>query len=169
MKDYYPKLATHALEEFLETGKNLSLPKDCPKKLKEKKAGVFVSFHKGDELRGCIGTYLPTQNCIGNEIIACAIAAGRDPRFEPIKKDELPELKTKVDVLSLPEKTKIKDLDPRVFGVIVKSIDGRKGLLLPDLGGVKTIEQQIEICRQKAGISPDEPVELYRFTVERHE
>jgi AmmeMemoRadiSam system protein A len=169
MKDYYLKLATQALEEFLETRKNLALPSDCPKELEEKKAGVFVSFHKGDELRGCIGTFLPTQPSIGDEIVACAIAAGQDPRFTPIKKDELAELKVKVDVLSPPEKSEAKDLDSKVYGVIVKARDGRRGLLLPDLEGVETVEQQIEICRQKANIAPDEQVELYRFTVERHE
>ena len=169
MKDYYLKLATQALEEFLETGKNFALPSDCPKELKEKKAGVFVSFHKGDELRGCIGTFLPTQPCIGDEVVACSIAAGQDPRFAPIKKEELDELSAKVDILSPPKKTKAKNLDPKAYGVIVKTEDGRKGLLLPDLEGVDTVKQQIEICRQKAGISPDESVELYRFTVERHE
>lgn len=169
MKDYCLKLALDALKTYLFTGKTLALPRDCPKELTQKEAGVFVSFHKGDELRGCIGTFLPTQPCIGDEIIACAIAAGQDPRFAPIKKDELAGLKAKVDVLSKPKQTKAKDLDPKLYGVIVKASDGRKGLLLPDLEGVETAEQQIEICRQKAGISPDEPVKLYRFTVERHE
>jgi len=169
MKNYYTQLAKKSLEEYLETGKAPGLPMDCPEELKEKKAGVFVSFHKGDELRGCIGTFLPTQPCIGDEIIACAIAAGQDPRFAPIKKDELAGLKAKVDVLSPSKKSEAKDLDSKVYGVIVKARDGRKGLLLPDLEGVETVEQQIEICRQKAGIAPDEKIELYRFTVKRHE
>jgi AmmeMemoRadiSam system protein A len=169
MKDYYLKLATSALKKHLEDGKTIELPSDYPQELKEKQAGAFVSFHKGDELRGCIGTFLPTQPCVGDEVIACAIAASHDPRFAPIRKEELPELKTKVDVLSSSEKTEIKNLDPKIYGVIVKSADGRRGLLLPDLKGVNSSEEQIAICRQKAGISPDEPIELYRFTVERHE
>lgn len=169
MIDQYIKLARKALKKFLETGKTLELPDDCPKELKDKQAGVFVSFHKGDELRGCIGTFMPTKSRLGEEIISSAVAASQDPRFMPINKRELPELKAKVDVLSTPEKAEISDLDPKIYGVIVGARDGRKGLLLPGLEDVKTVEQQIKICRQKAGISPDEPVELYRFTVERHE
>lgn len=169
MKDYYLKLANLALEKYICDGQKINLPIDCPEELKNKQAGVFVSFHKGDELRGCIGTFVPTKSCLGEEIISSAVAASQDPRFMPINKAELPELKTKVDVLSNPEKTEISDLDPHIYGVIVATSDGQKGLLLPDLEGVERAAQQIEICRQKAGISPDEPVELYRFTVERHE
>jgi len=44
----------------------------------------------------------------------------------------------------------------------------RKGLLLPDLEGVDSVEHQIDICRSKAGILPDEPVVLYRFEVKRY-
>jgi len=169
MSDPYIKLANLTLKYYLQTGKSFSLPNDSSKELKNKKAGVFVSYHKGPELRGCIGTYLPTQSCIGDEIISCAIAASHDPRFMPINKSEINEIKTKIDILSLPQKAKKDELNPKKYGIIVKSKDNRTGLLLPDLEGVKTAEQQIEICRQKAGISPDEPVELYRFTVERHE
>ncbi len=165
----YAQLARDSLKYYLETGKTLEIPKDCPLGPRNKQAGCFVSYHKDAELRGCIGTYLPTKSCLGEEIIANAIAASRDPRFLPIYKDELKDLSIKVDVLSLPEKTEIDKLDPKKYGVIVKSKDNRTGLLLPDLEGVETVEEQLEICRQKAGISPDEPVELYRFTVERHE
>lgn len=169
MKNPYTNLARLALEEYLHSGKTINLPDDCPSDLKDRQAGCFVSYHKGDELRGCIGTYLPTCDCLGRGIIECAIAASRDPRFLPLQLDELSKIKVKVDVLSPPKKSEIRDLDPRVYGVIVKTRDGRTGLLLPDLEGVETIEQQIEICRQKAGISPDEEVELYRFKVERYE
>jgi AmmeMemoRadiSam system protein A len=169
VKDDCIKIARLALEEYLKSGRTINAPDDCPRELIQKKAGVFVSFHKSDELRGCIGTFLPTQSCIGDEIIACAIAASRDPRFLPLRPDELEKIKIKVDILSPPKKSKDENLDPKKYGVIVKARDGRRGLLLPDLEGVDTVKQQIEICRQKAGISPNEEVELYRFTVERHE
>lgn len=169
MKNYYTRLARLALEEYLNSNKIINVPDDCPKELKEKRAGVFVSYHKQDELRGCIGTYLPTKNNLAEEIISNAVAASRDPRFLPITKDELDDLSVKVDILSAPQKTTIENLDPKRYGVIAKAKDGRTGLLLSDLEGVETIERQIEICRQKAGISPDEPVELYRFTIERYE
>ena len=169
MKDVYLKLARATLEGYLNSGKTIDVPDDCPKELREKRAGVFVSYHKGDELRGCIGTFLPIKNNLAEEIISNAIAASRDPRFLPITRDELDDLSAKVDILSTPQKTSIKNLDPKKYGVIVKAKDGRTGLLLPDLEGVETVEQQIEICRQKAGIMPDEEVWLYRFTVERYE
>lgn len=169
MINYYARLARLALTEYLGSGKTINLPNDCPKELKEKRTGVFVSYHKQDELRGCIGTFQPTKDNLAEEIIFNAIAASRDPRFLPITKDELDDLSVKVDILSAPQKTTIKNLDPKKYGVIVKTKDGRTGLLLPDLEGVENVEQQIEICRQKAGISPDESIELYRFTVERHE
>jgi len=124
-----------------------------------------------EELRGCIGTYLPSRKNLAEEIIHNAIdAATRDPRFFPVSQGELPQLRYSVDILSPIEiVTNKKDLDVRKYGLIVASNDGRKGLLLPDLEGVETVEQQIEICHQKAGISPKEKITLQRFTVERHE
>lgn len=169
MKNYYTRLARITLTEYLGSGKTIKVPDDCPKELLEKRAGCFVSYHKQDELRGCIGTYLPTKKNLAEEIISNAIAASRDPRLLPVTKDELDYLSIKVDILSTPQKTTIKKLDPKIYGVIVKAKDGRRGLLLPGLEGVETVEQQIGICRQKAGITPDEEVELYRFIVERYE
>jgi hypothetical protein len=133
------------------------------------KAGVFVSLHKGDELRGCIGTIEPTENSIALEIVQNAIsAATRDPRFFPVTADELPQIEYSVDVLTEPESiASEKELNPKKYGAIVES-GYRRGLLLPDLEGVDTIEKQLEICRMKAGIGPKEPVKLYRFEVKRY-
>ena len=133
-------------------------------------AGVFVSIHKGNDLRGCIGTIGPTQSNIAQEIIQNAVSsATRDPRFPPITTDELPELNYKVDILMEPEPVRGKDeLNPKKYGVIVEA-GWRRGLLLPDLEGVDTVERQIEICRAKAGIEDNEPVRLYRFEVKRYE
>jgi AmmeMemoRadiSam system protein A len=133
------------------------------------KAGVFVSLHKGGELRGCIGTIEPAEGNIALEIINNAIsAATRDPRFFPVTVDELPQLDYSVDVLTEPEPVASeKDLDPKKYGAIVEA-GWRRGLLLPDLEGVDTVERQIEICRVKAGIEPKEPVKLYRFEVKRY-
>jgi hypothetical protein len=106
---------------------------------------------------------------VAEEIILNAISsATRDPRFLPITPDELKDLNYSVDVLTKPEPIKSKDqLDPKRYGVIVEA-GWRKGVLLPDLEGVDTVEEQIDICRQKAGIMPDEPVKLYRFEVRRY-
>ena len=133
------------------------------------RAGAFVSIHEHGNLRGCIGTIMPVQDNVAKEIIHNAISAStRDPRFSPISPDELPWLEINVDVLGKPERIHSpKELDVKRYGVIVSH--GRKrGLLLPDLEGVDTVEQQIEIARQKGGIREGEPYILERFEVIRH-
>lgn len=122
------------------------------------------------DLQGCVGTYQPAQKNIALEIIHNAIeSATRDPRFAPITIGELPQLRYSIDILSSPETvSKNSDLEPKRYGLIVSTGDGRRGLLLPDLPGVETIKQQIQICKTKAGIDPSERVTLQRFTVERH-
>jgi AmmeMemoRadiSam system protein A len=126
---------------------------------------------KDGSLRGCIGTFAPTKPNIALEIIDNAISsASRDPRFPPITKAELADLDISVDILNEPEAIPDKDmLDPKKYGLILEALDGyRKGLLLPDLEGVDTVEEQIRIVRMKAGIGSSEPVKYYRFEVVRH-
>lgn len=168
-EDPYVRLARLSVETFVKTHKYAGLPNNLPAEMLDKKAGVFVSLHEHDNLRGCIGTTEPTQANIALEIIANAVSAcSRDPRFPPVEPEELKYLVYKVDVLEPSEKIDSpKELDPKVYGVIVEN-GNRRGLLLPDLEGVDTVEQQISIAKQKAGISPNEQVQLYRFKVTRH-
>ncbi len=170
--DEYVRLASESIEYYLKNGSMLDLG-DCktevPAEMKDTRAGAFVSIHEHGRLRGCIGTILPVTDCLANEIIRNAVCAStEDPRFNPIETDELPWLEINVDVLSAPEPvTSVDELDPKKYGVIVTK-GGRRGLLLPDLEGVDSVEQQISISKQKAGIGQDEEVELQRFTVTRH-
>jgi len=161
------QLARDAVESYVGQGKVLK-PKELIPEMKEK-AGVFVSLKKRGELRGCIGTFEPTRATIAEEVVANAISSStRDPRFMPVSPSELGELEYSVDVLTKPELVdSVAGLDPKKYGIIVEC-GYRRGLLLPDLEGVDSVDEQIEICRAKAGISPDEPVRLYRFMVERH-
>ncbi len=162
-------LARATVETLVKEGRRLDAPEDPTPELQEK-AGVFVSIHKKDgSLRGCIGTFEPQQPDIAWEIITNAISsATQDPRFHPVREEELADLEYTVDVLTSPVPVDdMSTLDPKRYGLIVES-GWRRGLLLPDLEGVDTVEQQIAICRQKAGIHPDEPVNLYRFEVVRH-
>jgi len=164
------KLARKSIEQYLKFSETIQSPKPLPKIFK-KKAGVFVSIHtKNNELKGCIGTFLPTKENLAEEIISNAISAcSNDPRFMPIKKEELKDLEISVDVLSKPEPIKSPDeLNPKKYGVIVKSKSGNIGLLLPDLEGVDTPEKQIAICCNKGGILSNEEIYLYRFTVRRY-
>ncbi len=162
------ELARKSIEAYIREGKTLDLPEQLPPEMSGK-AGVFVCVKKQGDLRGCIGTYLPVCDSIGEEIIKNAIsAATRDPRFSPVSEDELDELTYSVDILSCPEKvTNLSELDPRRYGIIVSS-GFRRGLLLPDLDGVDTVEEQVRITKMKAGISLNEEVEIYRFEVRRY-
>jgi len=163
------QLAKQSVETYIRSGKTIEPPAD-PSPEMQGQAGTFVSLHdRSGNLRGCIGTIAPTQPSIAEEVIQNAIsAATRDPRFSPVKAKELEGLDYKVDVLTEPEPIAGPDqLDPKRYGVIVES-GWRRGLLLPDLEGVETVEYQIEIACRKAGINPDEPKQLYRFEVKRY-
>ena len=159
-------LARKAVERYVLQGK-IFKPRKLSAEMKQK-AGVFVSIKKHGELRGCIGTFIATRANVAEEIVANAISsATQDPRFVPVEDYELDDLEYSVDILTEPEPVfGIDQLDPRKYGVIVEC-GYRRGLLLPDLAGVDKVEDQIEICRAKAGISPQEPIKLYRFRVER--
>ncbi len=160
-------LAKDAVEKYVRDG--VALEPEIMTPEMSGRAGVFVSLHKRGELRGCIGTFEPTRKNVAEEIVSNAISsATHDPRFHPVSAEELDELDYSVDVLTSPEPVKdASKLDPRRYGVIVES-GWRRGLLLPDLEGVDTVQQQLEICRMKAGIGRDEPVRLYRFEVKRY-
>ncbi|MHC1786551.1 MAG: AmmeMemoRadiSam system protein A [Christensenellales bacterium] len=162
-------LARQSYEHYVLRGRAMSRPAGLPPELLSRRAGVFVSLHLGEDLRGCIGTLAPTTACLADEIIHNAISAATgDPRFPPVTAEELPRIHCSVDVLGEPEDIASPDaLDVRQYGVIV-SRGGRRGVLLPDLEGVDTVAQQVAIARRKAGIAPGEAVRLQRFQVVRH-
>ncbi len=161
-------LARRTIEAYVREGKEIAPPADLSPEM-QKRAGAFVSLHAHGELRGCIGTIEPTQPNLAAEVIHNAIMAStRDPRFPPVSASELAALEISVDVLTAPEPVASPaELDPKKYGVIVQS-GYRRGLLLPDLEGVDTVECQVDIARRKAGIGRQEPVKLYRFQVKRH-
>lgn len=207
-------LAKQAVENFIKEGKIVEPPEDLPEEFLKRRAGTFVSIFQSTRetdakqegetdakkklrglprsepevlLRGCIGTYLPTRDNIAKEIIHNAIAAAtEDYRFGPIQKEELPYLTYTVYILSEPELVKdISELDPKKFGIIVKTvpilpsktdvvfnghIPYKSGLLLPDLEGIDSVEKQIAIACQKGGINPEkEKIFIYKFTVEKYQ
>ena len=167
--DAFVSLARQSVEYYVKTGRYLPLPAGLPEELTGKQAGAFVSLHEHGRLRGCIGTIAPTEDSLAEEILRNAVsAASRDPRFSPVREEELPYLEISVDVLGEPEYIDSPaELDVRRYGVIVSS-GHKRGLLLPDLDGVDSVEQQIDIARQKGGILPGEKIRLQRFEVIRH-
>ena len=168
-EDAYVALARHSLETYVRNKKIIKVPGDLPAEMLESRAGVFVSIKKNGQLRGCIGTIAPVRKNIAEEIIYNAISSGtEDPRFYPVQEDELGELVYSVDVLEKPEPiNSLDELDVKRYGVIVRS-GRRSGLLLPNLEGVDTPEEQVSIALKKAGIAPDENYKMERFEVVRH-
>lgn len=167
--DAFVRLARESVTSYVLRHRIMDTPEGLPEQLTGVRAGAFVSIHKQGRLRGCIGTVAATRDSLADEIIHNAVsAAARDPRFPPIRPDELKWLEIQVDVLGEPEDiSSQRELDVKRYGVIV-SKGSRRGLLLPDLEGVDTVARQVEIARQKAGIGPDEKVRLQRFEVIRH-
>ncbi|MDF2612341.1 MAG: hypothetical protein K0S71_127 [Clostridia bacterium] len=167
--DPYVRLARESLTVYLNTEKRISqLPSYVTEEMKNTQRGVFVSLKKHGELRGCIGTIFPATGSIAEEIIRNAIEAGlHDPRFYEVEKEELLDIDFSVDVLTEPVSCIKEELDPKKYGVIVKN-GGKTGLLLPDLEGVNTVEEQISIALEKAGIKPYEAYSIQKFEVIRH-
>jgi AmmeMemoRadiSam system protein A len=166
-----PELARLAVEAFIGRGARIKPPAE-PQGVMAERRGVFVTLRTSDGgLRGCIGTIGPTAGNVAEEVIQNAIsAATRDPRFPPVAPGELRGLTYGVDVLSPPEPARgIEDLDPSIYGVIIETTDGsRRGLLLPRIGGIDTVEQQWLAVHLKAGIKVGTPVRAERFTVTRY-
>ncbi|HYP28169.1 MAG TPA: AmmeMemoRadiSam system protein A [Blastocatellia bacterium] len=165
-----PDLARAAVEGFVRERLVID-PPAMPEGILALRAGAFVTIRTtGGALRGCIGTVTPSCGTIAEEIIQNAISAAiRDPRFPPVAPDELGGLTYGVDVLMPPEPARgVEDLDPSIYGVIIESVSGhRRGLLLPDITGIDTPEQQWRAVHQKAGIPVGEPVRVERFRVTR--
>lgn len=168
-EDTYVQLARTTIETYVRTGKIIAVPDNLPKEMYSQKAGVFVSIKENGSLRGCIGTICAVRTCVAEEIIENAISAAcRDPRFQPIRQEELDELVISVDVLGDTEEIDSPDkLDVSRYGVIVTK-GHKRGLLLPNLDGVDTVEEQIAIAKRKAGIGDNEEIALERFEVIRH-
>ena len=168
--DAYVKLARASVEAWVRRRERVPVPEGLPEEMLDRRAGTFVSIHKDGKLRGCIGTIAATQRNVAEEIIANGVSAcSRDPRFSPVTEDELGSLEISVDVLGELEPVDSPDeLDVKRYGVVV-SRGAKRGLLLPNLDGVDTVEDQIRIARQKGGIRESEPYRLERFEVVRHD
>lgn len=166
--DKFVALAYTAIETYVTSQKIIAVPEDFvfwgPSR------GVFVTIEENGSIRGCIGTSAPLKNTLGEEIVANAISsASFDPRFPPLRKDELPYIKVTLDFLSIPELVEnLDDLDPEKYGIIIQK-GSRHGLLLPNLADIHHIDEQIDVARKKAGIDFDEDYDIYRFVVERHQ
>jgi AmmeMemoRadiSam system protein A/AmmeMemoRadiSam system protein B len=168
VKNPYVRLARQNLNHYFSHGKKITEIFSLSPELLDEKHGVFVSLKKFGHLRGCIGTILPTTDSVGEEIIRNSVeAALHDPRFPAVTEEEMEDIDICVDILMDSEPSRIEDLNPKKYGVIV-SLGGRRGLLLPDLEGVDTVEEQLRIACDKAGIDFNEDYKIERFEVIRY-
>jgi len=164
------ELAHQSISYFLKNNSILPTPENIDDFYKQK-AACFVSLHtkSNNELRGCIGTLKPQHLNLAEEIIYNALSAAfDDPRFPPLEEKELGDINFSVDILSTPEQIQSpNELDPKKYGVII-SFGRKNGVLLPDLEGVDTIEEQLSIAAEKGGIDLEEDeYKLERFEVKR--
>lgn len=168
IEKYITNLARRAVEEYIVSGNEVEVDEDELPEILKKEAGVFVTLKKNGELRGCMGTFRPVQKNAAYEIISNAMtAAENDPRFPEVDKSEFDEIVISVDILSEAEEVDDKsELDPSKYGILVKG-GHQTGLLLPDLEGVDTAEEQVNIARRKAGLRPDDKIDIFRFSVKR--
>jgi AmmeMemoRadiSam system protein A len=157
------QIARRAIHAWISQGERIEAR--CPG---APSAGVFVTLRNADgSLRGCIGSLSPIESDVAAETARSAIlAASRDPRFEPVRTEELEELRIEVSVLLPAEPvTGLSELDPQRYGVVVRDAGGRQGLLLPQVPGIDSAAMQVEIARRKAGLALDTPISLRRFEV----
>ena len=166
-----PDLARKVLETFFTEGEGRAREEaarlsDLPEMAE--RAGCFVTLKKKGDLRGCIGTILPRKAGLAEEIAENSLSAAfEDPRFPPVEQRELEDISISVDILSVPEAVADTTLlDPKKFGVIVEK-SGARGVLLPDLEGVDTVEAQLSIAARKAGISDWRTASVRKFSVRR--
>lgn len=172
-KTIYTKLAFLTIECLLkEKNSEALLEFKNESELNEKQA-CFVSIHKNGNLRGCIGTIMPVRASLYEEIIGNSISsASKDSRFSPLTLSELSEIDITVDVLSEPIIINSMDeLDIKKYGVIVSDGKYKRGVLLPNLDGVSSVEEQLFIAKSKAGLNnvDNSKLTIYRFTSTRYE
>ncbi len=165
--EYLIKLARKAVEQYLEKGKILKTPETVPPKLMEH-CGVFVTIQsveeKGShELRGCIGLPYPTKKLAEAVIESAISSATQDPRFNPMKPEELSHVVFEVSVLTPPEQVKT-EKSQDYCGRIKVGRDGLiiergycKGLLLPQVPVEWKWDEETFLCQCcfKAGLPPD--------------
>lgn len=175
MKNPYTGLARETTETFARRGEIMPVPEGLPPEFYATRKGVFVTIHKSEndrrKLRGCVGTFEPTRENIAQEIIQNAIFASQeDDRFRPVSEDELETLDYEISLLEPPERIySDQDLDSDKYGVILKTEDGRCGLLLPGIEGIDSPLHQIRIAADKGGIDLGcDQFSLWRFAVKKY-
>ena len=165
-------IAKETIKAYVEEGKTLAWSESDQRLSVEE--GAFVTIHKSGRLRGCIGNILgkgPLYQTVGDMVIA---AATRDPRFTPVRKEELNDIEVEISVLSKPRRVRdAGEIEMGVHGVIV-SRGLNHGVFLPQVAtetGWNKEKFLSELCSQKAGLpadcwkDPDTTLEIFTANV----
>jgi len=151
------EIAKNTIVEYVQNGKKYSV-KEADPRLKEIE-GAFVTIHKNGQLRGCIGNIIGRQPLYLTVRDMAIAACSQDPRFVPVKEEELPDLDIEVSVLSVPRvTTNVEEIVMGTHGVIVSRGFGRSGVFLPQVATETgwTREQFLSnLCAHKAGLPPN--------------
>ncbi len=172
MNSIHIKTAHRAINEYLDYNSTQKIESEKIPLLLLKKESCFVTLKlPGNKLRGCIGTLEPVYENLFKEIIKNAVSSAfRDYRFTPLTKSEFLEVKISVEVLSPLEKIdNIELLNPEIYGAVISDKFGRRGVLLPGIEGIDTVEDQIRIIKKKAGITQESNfgLDFFRFKTEK--
>ncbi len=163
-----PQIARQAIADFLNGDQASVLI--AADDLKQSR-GLFVTIHTSDQrLRGCRGTVSGTCSDLIEETRQNArSAAFDDPRFPAVTIDELENLEIEISVLGEAEPVENEsELDPEIYGIILTTLDRQKrGLMLPGIPQLDTVEKQISATRSKVGMAKNEPIQLQRFRVDK--
>jgi len=131
---------------------------------------VFVTLRTPDGgLRGCIGALSAVEvDVVAETCRSAVLAASCDPRFSPVRAEEVAGLRIEVSVLFEPEPVSdVGELDPKRYGLIVRGRLGKRALLLPEVAGIDDARLQLAVTREKAGLCAEEPAVLSRFEVRK--
>ncbi|MHB8601236.1 MAG: TIGR00296 family protein [Nitrosotalea sp.] len=119
------KTARLVVTEYLKEGKKIDLPTEIKSRFSYK-SGVFVTLNKKEDLRGCIGFPTPDKILHQSLLDAAISSSTEDPRFPPVRFEELNEITFEVTVLTLPVEIRVKD--PTEYPKMIKI--GRDGLIV---------------------------------------
>ena len=140
--------------------------------------GCFVTLHKNNTLRGCVGFPRPIMPLYEQIIAATKAAAFEDPRFEPLDDTELRTVSIEISVLTRPELIKAQSQEDIVDSIkisrdgLIIQYEGKSGLLLPQVATEYnlTVVQFLEMLCEKAGTDSNawkmKEAKIYKFRAE---
>lgn len=161
-KTNYAKIAYDTILFFVSTGQVRKTSEDKISADLKLRMACFVSiFDSTDKLLSCYGTIDPQTDSLYEEIVKNAAKAAKNDNYDPLKKEQLGQIKVVIDVLSALHKVENKaELKPQKHGLVIKTAAGKTGFIMPRKKGIKTVEDQIKFIVQENGIKEKDSTKL---------